>query len=70
LTLELNPGVNAKHNGRTNKQHRLDGHTFRRSELVKPLDKSLFNRSWINSITVFGSMKAVDDMSATKQCKI
>jgi hypothetical protein len=50
--------------------NRLDGHTFRRSELVKPLDKSLFNRSWINSITVFGSMKAVDDMSATKQCKI
>jgi hypothetical protein len=51
------------------KYNKLKSHTLFRSESVKPLDKSLFNRSRINSITVFGSMKAVDDMSVTNHAR-
>lgn len=51
------------------KYNKLKSHTLFRSESVKPLDKSLFNRSRINSITVFGSMKAVDDISVTNHAR-
>jgi hypothetical protein len=42
-------------------------HTLFRSVSLNPRDISLFRRSSrINSITVFGSMKAVEDMSAKR----
>lgn len=44
-------------------------HTLLRSVSLNPRDISLFRSSRINSITVFGSMKAVEDMSATRQNK-
>ena len=39
-------------------------YTLFRSVSLNPRDISLFRSSRINSITVFGSMKAVEDMSA------
>lgn len=41
-------------------------HTLFRSVSLNPRDISLFRSSRINSITVFGSMKAVEDMSAKR----